>query len=166
MPALPPALRKKLVALVLSGAGTLGIATSYTGYWEGKSNEAYTDPTGTLTICYGHTGPDVRPGMVKTDDECLALLKQDMAWAFAAIGRHVRVPLTQGQTVALASWVFWAGETHFRQSTLLRLINAGQMPAACGQYIRWIYSHGVKLPGLEKRRAADEWLCRYDLPKS
>ncbi|EFJ5380407.1 lysozyme, partial [Escherichia coli] len=24
---------------------------------------------------------------------------------------------------------------------------------------------GVKLPGLEARRSADEWLCRYDLPK-
>ncbi|EMT2361832.1 lysozyme, partial [Escherichia coli] len=23
----------------------------------------------------------------------------------------------------------------------------------------------VKLPGLEARRSADEWLCRYDLPK-
>ncbi|ECX9227430.1 lysozyme, partial [Salmonella enterica] len=23
-----------------------------------------------------------------------------------------------------------------------------------------------KLPGLEARRSADEWLCRYDLPKS
>ncbi|EGT0324185.1 TPA: lysozyme, partial [Escherichia coli] len=26
-------------------------------------------------------------------------------------------------------------------------------------------SKGVKLPGLEARRSADEWLCRYDLPK-
>ncbi|EDS8890462.1 lysozyme [Salmonella enterica] len=166
MPKLPPALRKKLVALVLAGAGTVGIATSYTAYWEGKSNETYIDPTGTPTICYGHTGPDVKPGMVKTDDECLALLKQDMAWAFSAIKRYVKVPLTQGQTVALASWVFWAGEINFRNSTLLRLINEGQMPATCGQYIRWIYSKGQKLPGLEKRREADEWLCRYDLPKS
>ncbi|ECO5920032.1 lysozyme, partial [Salmonella enterica] len=96
----------------------------------------------------------------------LVLLKQDMAWAFAAIQRYVKVPLTQGQTVALASWVFWAGETNFRNSTLLRLINEGQMPAACGQYIRWIYSRGQKLSGLEARRSADEWLCRYDLPKS
>ncbi|EAR7006011.1 lysozyme, partial [Salmonella enterica] len=32
MPKLPPALRKKLVALVLAGAGTVGIATSYTAY--------------------------------------------------------------------------------------------------------------------------------------
>ena len=57
-------------------------------------------------------------------------------------------------------------ETNVRNSTLLRLINAGQMPASCKQYIRWIYSKGVmKLPGLEARRSADEWLCRYDLPK-
>ncbi|HFH0479892.1 TPA: lysozyme [Salmonella enterica subsp. enterica serovar Aberdeen] len=164
MPKLPPALRKKLIALVLAGAGTVGIATSYTAYWEGKSNTTYIDPTGTPTICYGHTGLDVKPGMVKTDAECLVLLKHDMGWAFDAIKRYVKVPLTQGQTVALASWVFWAGETNFRNSTLLRLINEGQMPKACGQYIRWIYSKGQKLPGLEKRRKADEWLCRYDLP--
>ncbi|WP_137519583.1 glycoside hydrolase family protein, partial [Escherichia coli] len=98
-------------------------------------------------------------------EECLELLEKDMKWAFAAIDRHVQVPLTRGQTVALASWIFWVGETNFRNSTLLRLINAGQMPASCKQYIRWIYSKGVKLPGLEARRSADEWLCRYDLPK-
>ncbi|EDL5694918.1 lysozyme, partial [Salmonella enterica subsp. enterica serovar Carmel] len=27
-------------------------------------------------------------------------------------------------------------------------------------------SKGQKLPGLEARRSADEWLCRYDLPQS
>ncbi|EGE2519864.1 lysozyme [Shigella dysenteriae] len=165
MPKLPAPLRKKLIALVLAGAGTFTIATHYTGYWEGKENSTYIDPTGTPTICYGHIGPDVKPGMTLTDEECLELLEKDMKWAFAAIDRRVQVPLTRGQTVALASWIFWAGETNFRNSTLLRLINAGQMPASCKQYIRWIYSKGVKLPGLEARRSADEWLCRYDLPK-
>lgn len=129
MPKLPAPLRKKLIALVLAGAGTFTIATHYTGYWEGKENSTYIDPTGTPTICYGHTGPDVKPGMTLTDEECLELLEKDMKWAFAAIDRRVQVPLTRGQTVALASWIFWAGETNFRNSTLLRLINAGQIPA-------------------------------------
>lgn len=110
MPKLPAPLRKKLIALVLAGAGTFTIATHYTGYWEGKENSTYIDPTGTPTICYGHTGPDVKPGMTLTDEECLELLEKDMKWAFAAIDRRVQVPLTRGQTVALASWIFWAGE--------------------------------------------------------
>ena len=59
----------------------------------------YIDPTGTPTICYGHTGPDVKPGMTLTDEECLELLEKDMKWAFAAIDRRVQVPLTRGQTV-------------------------------------------------------------------
>ncbi|EEW2664443.1 lysozyme, partial [Escherichia coli] len=78
MPKLPAPLRKKLIALVLAGAGTFTIATHYTGYWEGKENTTYIDPTGTPTICYGHTGPDVKPGMTKTDEECLELLEKDM----------------------------------------------------------------------------------------
>ncbi|EIH9453491.1 glycoside hydrolase family protein, partial [Escherichia coli] len=95
MPKLPAPLRKKLIALVLAGAGTFTIATHYTGYWEGKENSTYIDPTGTPTICYGHTGPDVKPGMTLTDEECLELLEKDMKWAFAAIDRHVQVPLTR-----------------------------------------------------------------------
>ncbi|ENW8955988.1 lysozyme, partial [Escherichia coli] len=41
MPKLPAPLRKKLIALVLAGAGTFTIATHYTGYWEGKENTTY-----------------------------------------------------------------------------------------------------------------------------
>lgn len=166
MPKLPPELRKRLATLVLTGAGVATIATSYTAYHEGKVNRTYRDVTGTPTICYGHAGPDVRPGMVMSDADCLALLKRDMNAAFAAVDRHVTAPLTRGQYVALASYVFNVGVGNFQRSTLLRLINDGQMPAACKEFSRWVYSKGMKLPGLEARRAADEWLCRFDLPQS
>jgi lysozyme len=33
------------------------------------------------TICYGHTGPDVKFGDRKTPDECMALLEGDVAEA-------------------------------------------------------------------------------------
>lgn len=166
MPKLPPALRKILIAAVASGASLMGITAAYTGYWEGKSNETYLDPVGIPTICYGHTGPEVKLGQRKTDEECLALLEKDLSWAFDVIKREVKVPLTQGQTVALASYIFHVGAGNFRSSTLLKLINAGEMPASCKQYPRWIYAKGVVLPGIVTRRAADEWLCTFDLPKA
>lgn len=165
MPKLPPALRGSLVAAVLSGAGLLGIASTYTGYWEGKSNTAYRDPVGILTICYGHTGPDVKPGMVKTDAECLALLQHDLRYAFAEIDRSVTVPLTDGQRIALADFIVNKGVGNFRRSTLLRLINAGELPRSCREYPRWIYAKGEVLPGLVTRADAAQWLCQFDLPQ-
>lgn len=166
MPKLPPALRKKLLAAILSGASLLGITATYTGYWEGKVNTTYLDPVKIPTICYGHTGPDVKSGMYKTDAECLALLEKDLGSAFQAIDRYVTAPLTDGQRVALASFIYNVGVGKFRKSTLLKLINAGKMPASCKEYPRWIRAGGEVLPGLRDRRNADEWLCTFDLPKA
>ena len=166
MPKLPPALRKKLIAVILSGASLMGITATYTSYWEGKSNETYLDPVGIPTICHGHAGPEVKLGQYKTDEECLALLEKDLSWAFDAIKRYVKVPLTTGQTVALASFIYNVGVENFRTSTLLKLINAGEMPASCQQYPRWIRAKGNVLPGLVARRDADEWLCTFDLPNA
>jgi lysozyme len=41
--------------------------------WEGRENKAYRDIVGVWTICDGET-KGVKPGMVKTDAECDAML--------------------------------------------------------------------------------------------
>lgn len=142
-------MKKRLIAaaltLSLGGAATLV-------HHEGTRNRAYLDSGKVWTICTGHTRT-AKPGMVVSDEECARLLQEDLAWTHDVIRRHVRVPLTQEQFDALVSFVFNFGETKFRNSTLLRHINAGQCMAAGAEFPKWNKDNGVVLNGLVKRRA-------------
>ncbi|KAB7720517.1 glycoside hydrolase family protein, partial [Proteus mirabilis] len=44
------------------------------------------------------------------------------------------------------------------ESTLLILLNKGNFKAAAEQFDRWVYSKGVKLDGLVRRRSAEKAL--------
>ena len=48
---------------------------------EGLRLKAYKDTVGVLTIGYGHTGPDVKDGMVITEEQADDLLEQDFEQA-------------------------------------------------------------------------------------
>lgn len=63
--------------------------------------------------------------------------------------------LNQNEFDALVSFVFNAGLGNFETSTLFKMLKAGDKPGAAGQFGRWIYSDGKKLPGLVTRRAAE-----------
>jgi lysozyme len=139
--------RLAAAALTLSLAGAAALV-----HHEGTRNRAYLDSGKVWTICTGHTRT-AKPGMVVTDAECARLLQEDLAWTHAVIRKYVLVPITQEQFDALASFVFNFGETKFRNSTLLRRINAGQCMAAGAEFSRWNKDNGVVLNGLVKRRA-------------
>ena len=58
--------------------------------WEGCRLSAYPDPAsggGPWTIGYGHTGPDVVPGLTITQQQADALLQKDVAHAASAVER-------------------------------------------------------------------------------
>lgn len=132
---------------------------------EGLRQWAYRDPPGILTICYGHTGPDVTPKSYRTMDECKALLDQDMAQAVAAVERcqpSLPVPVA----ASLADGVYNAGPRMAcdRQgSTMARLLDQKRYDDACRQHTRWNKSRVagvlVELPGLTKRAREREALC-------
>jgi hypothetical protein len=58
--AMSPALRNKLLGM--TGAGALAIAGTMIPDLEGVKYAPYYDVAGVLTVCYGHTGPDIKPG--------------------------------------------------------------------------------------------------------
>jgi lysozyme len=64
----------------------------------------------------------------------------------------VTVPLNQNQFDALVSFTENEGATSFEESTLLRLLNAGDYAGAAAQFDRWVYQKGRVLPGLVDRR--------------
>lgn len=90
---------------------------------EGKRNKAYQDTKGIWTIGVGHTGPHVCEGLAWTNQQIEDAFKDDVEWAEDAVNGYCNVPLEQHQFDALVSWVFNIGETAFRRSTALKLLN-------------------------------------------
>jgi len=119
---------------------------------EGIRLEAYLPtPNDVWTIGYGHT-KTAKPGMRITLAGAEALLKHDLAWVEAALKKYVKVPLTQNQYDALASFVYNLGETNFKNSTLLKMLNKGDYQGAADQLPRWDKQKGKTLKGLTIRR--------------
>lgn len=164
------------------------IIKAYEGLGDGDPSTANLDPylcpAGVWTIGWGHAikkngallrGPGRKveayalyPGGI-TIEEAEELLSQDIAIAEADVARLVKVPLNENQHGALVSFVFNLGAYQFSESTLLRLLNAGDYEGAAKQFPRWIYSGGKKLNGLIKRREAERQLfvCPiFEAPKS
>lgn len=105
---------------------------------EGKRNKAYQDVKGIWTIGVGHTGPEVKAGLVWTDKQIDDALIQDVKIAEKDVLDNVRVALSQNQFDALVSFVFNVGEVAFRRSTMLKFINIGEFGLAAQQFNRWV----------------------------
>lgn len=138
-------------------SGSLAVAASIAGYFEGRSLIAYLDPVGIPTICDGVT-KGVKLGDKKTVEECDAMFSLELMHHNAIVKKYVRVPMSSAREAALTSFVYNVGEGNFRSSTLLRKLNAGD-PSACAEMKRWVYAGGRKLRGLERRRQAEFELC-------
>jgi len=142
-----------------AGGVVIALAASIAAYWEGYIPSTYADPIGIPTICYGHTGPDVVDGRTATRAECDALLREDIAAAYAVVQRCIRVTMKDHQAASLTSATFNLGPQVVCGSTLQRMANAGDWTGACAQLDRWVYAGGQKLRGLIRRRAAERALC-------
>lgn len=110
------------------------------------------------TCGYGHTGEDVKPGMVASMAQAIAWRTSDLAHAAAVVNAHVTVPINQNQFDALCDFVYNEGEGDFVTSTLLRMLNAGNYADAATQFDRWDIAGGVVIAGLERRRNAEKAL--------
>lgn len=153
-------LRSKLTAA--TGAATLGLAAVVVANYEGLRTNAYLDPVGIPTICYGHTAT-ARMGQTLSQAECDRLLEGDLGEALEAVDTLVKVPLPVERRAALASFAYNVGAGQLASSTLLRKLNAGDHAGACAELSRWVYAGGRKLSGLERRRASERELCEVGL---
>jgi lysozyme len=154
---IPEALKSRLTLKL--GAGAIVLAGTLVGWFEGYHNVPYPDSGGVMTVCEGHTGPDVIPGKTYTPGECATLKNRDLVRADADVSRLVRVPLTTAQRAALIDFVYNVGAGNLAHSTLLKKLNAGDYDGACSEYRRWVFANGKRLRGLENRREAEAWLC-------
>lgn len=129
--------------------------------WEGFKADAYKDTGGVWTIGYGTirwNGRPVEQGMKMSEKEAELALQADLAWAQTAVNKLVKYPLTQNMFDALVSFVYNVGESAFSRSTLLRLLNQGQVADAAKQFERWKFDNGKVIQGLLNRREAERAL--------
>lgn len=122
--------------------------------FEGFSPTPYRDARG-FSIGYGHF---ILPGenlTNVTEDQASQLLAQDTSAAQSAVSNYVSVPLTQNQNDALVSLAYNIGINAFKNSTLLKKLNAGDYQGAADQFAVWRLSQGTVVPTLIARRAAE-----------
>lgn len=157
MPGIPKKLKATLLAAALVGGGMGGyqeMTRQTLVHLENIAYEPYYDVAGVLTVCVGHTGPDI-VWKHYTHSECMDLLDSDLKPVYAAINRLVKVPLTDYQRTALATFVFNTGTGAFSSSTLLKKLNAGDYAGARDQMARWVFAAGHKWKGLMNRREVE-----------
>lgn len=129
--------------------------------WEGCRLKAYRCPAGVLTIGYGHTGPDVKPGMEITAPQAVALFNDDVdKFARSVEASLAGVPLKQKQFDAVVSLAYNIGLGGLKKSTLYRKVKANpDDPTIRAEFMKHVNAraNGVlkPLPGLVKRRRAE-----------
>ena len=121
---------------------------------EGLQLTSYRCPSGIWTIGYGHTS-GVTEGMTITVEEANEFLRQDIVFAEDVVNAQ-GLTLRQCQFDALVSLVFNIGGSAFRRSTLLKKIRVNPDDnSIMDEFLRWVYSKGKVLPGLQRRRLAE-----------
>jgi lysozyme len=123
---------------------------------EGFRGRLYMDVAGFPTIGYGHrVAPPESFAEGIGEEQAAAILAGDVRQAEEAVGRLVKVALTQGQFDALVDFVFNLGQGRLADSSLLKDLNAGRYDAAAGQLLRWDHAGGEVNVGLKARREAE-----------
>lgn len=119
--------------------------------FEGLCLSSYNCPAEVMTIGYGHT-MHVEPNQTITEQQAETYLKEDVGKCEEFINKVVNTELTQNQYDALVSFVFNVGVGNFKNSTLLKKVNAGDFQGAGEEFKKWTLGKGKPLPGLVKRR--------------
>lgn len=125
-----------------------------TGYYATDDEKA----RGIVTVGYGSTHR-VGHGEKITEEQAKQFLMEDMMEAEKAVDRLVTINLSPNQRAALTSLVFNVGQGNFAKSKALVALNTGDFETfkqeAFGENDGFVYSGGVKLPGLVNRRSQE-----------
>jgi GH24 family phage-related lysozyme (muramidase) len=127
--------------------------------FEGFRDVAVRLPDGRWTIGHGHVR-SAREGLSISEKDADELLTQDLLPVESAINSLVFTPLNQNQFDALASLVFNVSVERFRDSAVLRFLNAGDFLSAAGAFDIWrkvrIGGRSMVMDALVRRRAVEK----------
>jgi lysozyme len=101
----------------------------------------------------------VQKGDIIDKETAKRWLLKEAEQEFNFVKKVVKVPVTDNQLLALASFTYNIGQGAFQKSTLLRLLNEGyNKQAVASEFDKWVYAGGQKSKGLANRRAAEKQL--------
>lgn len=129
--------------------------------YEGYSDRPYLCPAGVPTIGYGNTyypnGVKVKLTDKQINREYANELLEFVADKFALdVLKLVKSIITQNQLNALTSFAYNLGVTNFKNSTLLKKVNANPNdPTIKEEFLKWNKANGKILQGLINRRRAE-----------
>jgi len=159
-------LRKK-IATALNNTPFESISNrllNFISSWEGKYQAVPTWDYMQYSVGYGSGyNWDAKRPVIKTDYIDLATAKRwlllEAQDKYDFVMSKVRVPVTDNQLLALASFTYNVGENAFSGSTLLKLLNNGtNKDVVAQQFDRWVNAGGKPNPGLMNRRSAEKKL--------
>jgi lysozyme len=161
------------VGLAAAIAAAVAIAAPIAAKWEGYSPKVYKDPAGIPTYCYGETELlQHDPSHIYVKTECMELLRKRMQRDYAPKIAACLPEIADNRFVfgSLIDASYNAGPIAVCQSSMARLIKAGQVRAACKQLPSWYVTaqrrvNGKRvgkpflLPGLVHRRKDERRVC-------
>lgn len=105
------------------------------------------------TIGYGSTGPDIKEGLVITQEQAEERLKKHVYQFESSINQNLRVPVNQNQFDALVSLCYNCGIAPMK-GTLGKKLNAKDYMGAADCFLDWNKAGRplAVMPGLAKRR--------------
>ncbi|CAB4147770.1 COG3772 Phage-related lysozyme (muraminidase) [uncultured Caudovirales phage] len=145
--------RQVAAALTISSAAIAGIA-----FFEGYRAMAYRDVGGIPTIGYGET-KGVKMGDTTTPERALVRLQESANEHVKGMVKCIKVPITQGELDAYASFTYNVGVGAFCSSTLNKKLNSSDYAGACKELLKWTMAGGKVFPGLIKRRQEEYVRC-------
>ena len=127
---------KKVAAGVVVATASL---LAFVAGWEGESLPVYPDKLagGLLTVCNGHTGPDVKMGDVWTKEQCDAVLIKDVEKHGIGILKCITVPINQNEYEAYASLAFNLGVSAVCSSSIPVKLAAEKRIEACNTILEF-----------------------------
>ena len=158
--------------IIVGGAGgglialALSVATPEIKEVEGRRNLPYYDIVKVLTVCDGHTGPEIVKSKKYEDAECDALTTKDAKkFAEGVLRTSPHLAWHPMQLAAAISFSYNVGTGTYQKSSVARLFNEGRFIEGCNFLLRYNRAGGRVVQGLVNRRERERDICLSTLTK-
>lgn len=153
-----------------AGAGATLLAVAMTAIvpqiqnFEGNRSVPYRDVGGVLTVCSGHTGPDVVVNKVYSPSQCAALTEVDARKAAAGVLKtSPQLQYHPMQLAAAISFSYNVGVGNYARSSVASNFNEGNFQAGCSALLKYVYADGKYNQGVANRRHQEYLICTSTL---
>lgn len=156
-----------LSGFLASTALIVSLATPGVMKNEGAETNAYLDPIGKPTICFGETA-GVHMGDTKSLAECKTMLASRLAGFLSEMQACTKspVPLPAKTQAAFLAFTYNVGSPTYCSNIAAKRINLGRVWEACMALSLYTKAKGRELPGLVRRRAEERAMCEAGLTEA